>query len=170
MALVVAVSAAPKHGFSKANQLSIRLLAGLGVDGDAHQGTTVRHRHDARKDPARPNLRQVHLMAAELLDELSAGGFALTPGALGENLTTRGLDLGALATGTRLSLGAAAVLKVTGLRAPCVQIDRFRPGLMRAMGRRAGIMAIVLRGGDVRPGDAIGVEHPPPPHRPLVPV
>lgn len=170
MAVVVAVSAAPKHGFSKANHHSIRLLAGLGVDGDAHQGRTVRHRHDARKDPTRPNLRQVHLIGTELLDDLAAQGFQLAPGALGENITTAGIDLAALSTGTRLSLVDGAVLEVTGLRAPCVQIDRFRSGLMRAMGRRAGIMAIVLQGGDIRPGDAIVIEPPPLPHRPLVPV
>ncbi|HYF42232.1 MAG TPA: MOSC domain-containing protein, partial [Ramlibacter sp.] len=158
---------------------SIRLLAGLGVEGDAHLGATVKHRSRVARDPSQPNLRQVHLLHAELFDELVAAGFAVFPGDLGENLTTRGLDLLALPTGTRLRLGGCAVVELTGLRNPCSQIDRFQRGLMVAvldrdaqgqLIRKAGVMAIVLEGGEVRAGDAIAVELPAPPHRPLAPV
>lgn len=176
---VTAVSSSPTHSFGKPNREAIRLLAGLGVEGDAHAGTTVKHRSRVRRDPTQPNLRQVHLIHAELHDELAAAGFDVGTGQLGENVTTRGVDLLGLPAGTRLRLGADAVVEVTGLRNPCYQIDDFRPGLLkRVVGRddeggvvrRSGVMAIVLVGGEVRPGDAIAVETPPQPHRPLVPV
>jgi MOSC domain-containing protein YiiM len=178
-AIVTTVSRSAAHRFSKPNKGAIRLLAALGVEGDAHAGATVKHRSRVARDPTQPNLRQVHLIHAELHDELLAAGFAVSPGAMGENVTTRGLDLLALPTGTRLRLGTDAVVEVTGLRNPCRQLDRFRPGLMAAvldrdaegrLVRKAGIMGVVLAGGAVRPGDAIRVELPPGPHRPLLPV
>ena len=164
---------------AKANQLVIRLVAGLGVDGDAHQGRTVKHRSRVARDPSQPNLRQVHLVHAELLDELRAAGFPVSAGRVGENVTTRGVDLLALPTGTRLRLGDAAVVALTGLRNPCTQLDGIRPGLMAAvletdargnLVRKAGVMAVVVADGDVRAGDAIRVELPPESHRPLAPV
>jgi MOSC domain-containing protein YiiM len=172
---VVAVSRAPDHVFSKRNEDSIRLLAGLGVEGDAHAGKTVKHRSRVRRDPSQPNLRQLHLIHAELHDELNAQGFHVSPGDMGENVTTRGVDLLSLPTGTRLRLGDAAVAEVTGLRNPCVQLDRFQDGLMQAvlerdggeLVRKSGVMAVVVEGGDVRPGDPISVELPAPPHAPL---
>jgi MOSC domain-containing protein YiiM len=173
---VVAVSRDAAHRFSKANQDSIRLLAGLGVEGDAHLGVTVQHRSRVAQDPTAPNLRQVHLVPAELFDDLRAAGYDITPGDLGENVTTRGLDLLALPAGTRLGLGPDAVVEITGLRNPCLQIDAFRPGLLKrvvgrdengAVVRRAGVMGIVLTGGTLRPGDAVQVALPAPPHRPL---
>ncbi len=173
---VTAVSCSPTHTFTKPNQESIQLLTGLGVEGDAHLGETVKHRSRVARDPGQPNLRQVHLIHAELHDELRAAGFAVSAGQMGENITTRGVDLLRLPTGTRLHLGDTAVIEVTGLRNPCVQLDRFQPGLMAAvlgrdehgiLIRRAGIMAIVLAGGEVRPGDPITVELPPQPHRSL---
>jgi MOSC domain-containing protein YiiM len=179
MSSVVAVSSRRGHHFSKTPGLSIRLLAGLGVDGDGHMGATVQHRSRARWTPTAPNLRQVHLIHAELFDELRGKGFVVQPGDLGENITTKGLDLLALPTGTKLRLGDSAVVELTGLRNPCVQIDRFQPGLMAAtldkdaagnLIRKAGVMAIVLTDGDVRPGDAVGVEWPEPPHQSLRPV
>lgn len=177
--VVTAVSRSAKHRFSKPNELWIRLIAGIGVEGDAHAGETVRHRHDRRWRPHAPNLRQVHLIHAELHDELRAAGFDVSAGEMGENVTTRGLDLLFLPAGTRLHLGESAVVEVTGLRTPCVQLDRFQQGLMAATldrdargrtVRKAGIMAVVLTGGDVRPGDPIRVELPPEPHHPLEPV
>jgi MOSC domain-containing protein YiiM len=174
--IVTAVSRGGEHSFSKPNVERIRLLAGLGVEGDAHLGTTVQHLSRVRRDPTQPNLRQVHLIHAELHDELRAAGFHVAAGDMGENVTTRGIDLLALPAGTRLHLGDGAVIQVTGLRNPCAQIDRFEPGLMTAvldrdaegnLVRKAGIMAVVLTGGDVRPGDVIRVELPPEPHRPL---
>ena len=179
MSTVLAVSLRHGHHFSKTPSLSIRLLTGLGVAGDAHMGETVKHRSRVRKDPMQPNLRQVHLIHAELFDELRAKGFAVKPGELGENITTSGVDLLALPTGTRLHLGASAVVEITGLRNPCIQIDNFQKGLMAAtldkdadgnLVRKAGIMSIVIAEGDVRPGDAVGVEFPTMPHRPLLPV
>jgi MOSC domain-containing protein YiiM len=192
-ASVVAVNSSPAHTFGKANQDGIRLLVGLGVDGDAHAGATVKHRSRVTKDPTQPNLRQVHLLHVELLAELSRRGFAVQPGEIGENITTRGLDLLALPTGSRLYFGAVAgeraddladdgavaVVEVTGLRNPCVQLDRFQPGLMAAvldrdaagnLVRKAGVMGVVRVGGVVRPGDGARVELPAAPHRPLTPV
>jgi len=179
MSSVAAVSLRAGHHFSKTPSLGIRLLRGLGVAGDAHMGETVKHRSRVRRDPMQPNLRQVHLIHAELFDELRAKGFAVKPGELGENITTSGVDLLALPTGTRLHLGASAVVEITGLRNPCIQIDNFQKGLMAAtldkdadgnLVRKAGIMSIVIAEGDVRPGDAVGVELPATPHRPLLPV
>ena len=179
MGSVVAVSLRRGHHFSKTPSLSIRLLTGLGVAGDAHMGETVKHRSRVRKDPTAPNLRQVHLIHAELFDELRAKGFAVQPGDLGENVTTSGIDLLALPTGARLHLGATAVVEVTGVRNPCVQIDRFQKGLMTAtldkdadgnLIRKAGIMSVVLSDGDVRPGDAVRVELPDTRYQALEPV
>lgn len=176
---VLAVSLAPTHAFSKARAAAIELIAGVGVRGDAHAGATVRHRSRVRRDPAQPNLRQVHLMHRELFEELAAKGFAVGPGDLGENVTTEGVDLLALPTGTRLHLGAEAVVEVTGLRNPCAQLDGFAPGLMQAvldrapdgaLVRKAGVMAVVVAGGVVRPDDAVRAVLPDPPHRPLGPV
>src|SRR3982074_670088 len=176
---VVAVSSRIGHHFSKMPNLSIRLLKGLGGAGDAHMGETVKHRSRVRKDPTQPNLRQVHLIHAELFDELRAKGFVVQPGDLEENIPTSGCDLLALPTGTRLHLGASAVVEITGLRNPCVQIENFQKGLMAAtltkdadgnLVRKAGIMSIVIAEGDVRPGDAVGVGWPATPHRPLLPV
>ena len=124
---VLAVHRSPTHSFSKEPALSIRLIAGLGVEGDAHAGETVKHRSRVARDPTQPNLRQVHLIHAELLDELNAAGFTVKPGDMGENITTRGLDLLALPTGTRLTTGDA-LIQLTGLRNPCVQLDRFQQG------------------------------------------
>ncbi|MBJ6124508.1 MOSC domain-containing protein [Microvirga splendida] len=175
-AVVTAVSRSSSHSFSKPNRDSIRLLAGLGIEGDAHLGTTVKHRSRVAKDPTQPNLRQVHLIHEELFDELEAKGFAVSAGDMGENVTTRGIDLLGLPAGARLLLGENAVVEVTGLRNPCVQIDRFQKGLMKAvldkdaqgnLIRKSGIMGVVIEGGDVRPGDAVRVQLPPEPHRPL---
>src|ERR1700733_389686 len=173
---VIAVSRSSGHTMSKPNEGCIRLLAGLGVEGDAHMGPTVKHRSRVAKDPTVPNLRQVHLIHAELHDELEARGFRLAPGVMGGNLTTRGVDLLGLPVGTRLRLGAQAVVEITGLRNPCYQLNQLQPGLMKAtldrdaegnLVRKAGIMGIVLSGGEIRPSDAIEVELPPEPHRRL---
>ncbi len=175
-ATILAVAAHPIHRFSKPTLPWIRLLAGLGVEGDAHCGATVKHRSRVRQNPHQPNLRQVHLVHAELFQELATKGFAIGPGDIGENVATSGLDLLGLPRGTRLRLGATALVEVTGLRNPCRQLDGFRPGLMAATldrdaaGRlvlKAGIMAIVLEGGEVAPGDAVAVELPPTPHERL---
>ena len=175
-ALVTSVAVSPTHTMAKLPQPQIRLLAGLGVEGDAHLGETVRHRSRVKRDPTQPNLRQVHLIHAELHDELAAGGFEVAPGQMGENVTTRGVDLLALPAGTRLLLGAEAVVEITGLRNPCAQLDGIQAGLMAAtlarddegtLIRKAGVMAIVLAGGLVRPGDPIVVRRPDPPHAPL---
>jgi MOSC domain-containing protein YiiM len=179
MGTVTAVSLRRGHHFSKTNAMSIRLLKGLGVDGDAHMGGTVKHRSRVARDPTQPNLRQVHLIHEELFDELAPKSFVVRPGEMGENVTTRGIDLLGLPTGARLHLGDSAVVQVTGLRNPCIQIDRFQKGLMAAtldkdadgnLIRKAGVMSIVLAEGDVRPGDPIRVELPDGPHKPLLPV
>jgi MOSC domain-containing protein YiiM len=163
----------------KPAQDTIKLLAGLGVEGDAHLGTTVQHLYPMRRDPTRPNLRQVHLIHSELHDELRGAGFDMAHGEMGENVTTRGLDLLGLPTGTRLHLGDAAIIEVTGLRNPCHQLNKLREGLMAAtldkdadgnLIRKAGVMAVVIESGTVRPGDTIAIELPAAPHRKLQPV
>ncbi|HEV2785245.1 MAG TPA: MOSC domain-containing protein [Solirubrobacteraceae bacterium] len=168
------------HGIGKDGAERIRLLEGLGVEGDAHLGEKIQHRSRVRRDPTQPNLRQVHLIHSELHDELAAEGFAgLRPGQMGENVTTSGIDLLALPAGARLRLGDDAVVEVTGLRNPCKQLDEIQPGLMKAtlgrdadgeVVRRAGVMAVVVRSGDVRPGDRVAVELPAGERRELEPV
>lgn len=175
-ATVVWVGKDAHHHFSKRAALSIRLVAGEGIEGDAHRGTTVKHRSRVAADPTQPNLRQVHLMHGELFDELAGKGFSVHPGDLGENITTRGVDLLALPTGTRLAIGDTAIIELTGLRNPCNQIETFQKGLLAAvldrapdggLIRKAGVMAIVVTGGDILPGDAITVTLPAEPHRRL---
>jgi MOSC domain-containing protein YiiM len=177
--MVLGVSCDGEHKFSKPPRDRIRLIAGLGVEGDAHLGVTVQHLSRIRRDPTTPNLRQVHLIHAELHDELRAKGFTVTAGDMGENVTTRGVDLLALPLNARLHLGPDAIVEIKGLRNPCVQIDTFEKGMMHAcldkdadgnLIRKAGIMSIVISDGDVRPGDTIRVELPAAPHRPLLPV
>ena len=174
VAVVEAVSRSATHSMAKPSRRRIRLLAGLGVEGDAHAGATVRHRSRVARDPSRPNHRQVHLIHAELFDELRVTGFRIAAGEMGENVTTRGIDLLALPQGTRLRLGDAAVVEVTGLRNPCRQLDGIQPGLMAAvldrkpdgsLLRKTGVMSVVLASGEVSVGDTIHVELPPPPHQ-----
>ncbi len=176
---VESVSSSARHRFSKQRTSEIELDAGTGVVGDAHRGVTVQHLSRKRYHPDWPNLRQVHLMPGELFDELSERGFPVTPGDIGENVTTRGLDLLGLPTGARLRLGDAAEVELTGLRNPCLQLDRFQDGLMKAvldhdrdgnLIRKAGVMAIVITGGFVRPGDPIVLTLPAGTPRPLQPV
>ena len=178
-ATVIAVAAATGHGFSKRVLPRITLVKGIGIAGDAHAGVTVKHRSRVARNPDQPNLRQVHLVHAELFDELQSRGFDLAAGDIGENILTRGVALLALPVGTRLHLGPDAVVVLTGLRNPCTQLDGFQRGLMRAMidkgpdgaiVRKAGVMAIVITGGDVAAGDTIAVVLPPVPHRPMAPV
>jgi MOSC domain-containing protein YiiM len=175
----MAVAAAPGHGFSKGVVPRITLVAGIGVAGDAHTGVTVKHRSRVAINPDQPNLRQVHLLHAELLDALAEQGFALAPGDIGDNVLTRGIGLLALPRGARLQLGETAVVELTGLRNPCAQLDNFQRGLTKAMIgrgpageiiRKAGVMAIVITGGEVSAGDPISITMPPEPYHPLLPV
>ena len=177
--MVEAVHRSASHTLTKPGQPSIRLLAGLGVEGDAHMGVTVKHRSRVARDPSQPNLRQVHLIHAELHDELRASGFSVRAGEMGENITTRGVDLLRLPVGARLHLGTQAVVEITGLRNPCAQLDSIQAGLMAAvldrnaqgdLVRKAGVMGIVLASGEVRPSDPIRVELPAGPQQPLEPV
>jgi len=176
--VVVSVSSDGTHAFSKPSQPSITLAAGWGVQGDAHAGTAVQHLSRKRADPAQPNLRQVHLLHSELFDELAGRGHRVLAGQLGENVTTRGVNLLALPRGTRLHLGGTAVVAVTSLRNPCRQLDDFQPGLMQAvldreqgrLIRKAGVMAVVLASGPVAPADGVSIELPAAPHQGLAPV
>ncbi|GAA0768075.1 MOSC domain-containing protein [Erythromicrobium ramosum] len=173
---VISVARNGAHRFSKEVVEAIIILEGLGVVGDAHAGITVKHRSRVKADPTQPNLRQVHLIHAELFDEVAAKGFSVAPADLGENITTQGIDLLALPRGTVLAVGESVRLEVTGLRNPCAQIEAFQPGLLSAvldkaadgtLIRKSGIMSIVLAGGMVQAGDAIRVELPAPPFLPL---
>ena len=176
---VVAVHQSAEYTFTKPTVEAIELVAGLGVAGDVHAGSTIRHRSRVARDPSQPNHRQVHLIHGELLDELATLGFAITPGAMGENVTTRGINLLGLSRGTLLQLGSDAIVEVTGLRNPCAQLDALVPGLMAAvldraddgaLVRKAGIMGVVLASGDVRAGDHIAVIAPAGPFVALAPV
>ena len=176
MGVVVSVSRSPRHRFSKDVLDVVTLVEGHGVEGDAHAGATIQHRSRKRWRPHDPNPRQVHLLHAELLDALP---YDLAPGDVGENVLVRGVDLLALPTGARLHLGSSAVVEVTGLRNPCVQLDRFADGLMSAVLRQeadgtvrrlAGVMSVVLVGGAVRVGDPVMVRLPDGDLQPLRPV
>jgi len=176
---VAAVHSNAGHVFSKSSRDEIRLLAGLGVEGDAHCGATMQHLGRLPRQASWPNLRQVHLLHGELLDDLAAQGFGVQPGAIGENITTRDIDLLSLPTRTMLRVGEIAVIEMTGLRNPCQQLNGLHAGLMGAtldrdatgeLVRLAGVMGVVTVGGVVRPGDAIGVDLPMAPHEPLRPV
>ncbi|MGE0314052.1 MAG: MOSC domain-containing protein [Lautropia sp.] len=178
-ARVVAVHRKATHAFSKDSAPGIELVAGHGVAGDAHHGVTVRHRSRVARDPSKPNLRQVHLIHAELFTELEAMGFQVSPGRMGENITTSGLSLLALSEGSVLRIGNVSLVRITGLRNPCAQIEAFMPGLLAAvlgrtpdgqLVRKAGVMGIVLESGTVHPGDPIAIEHTPETHTPLRPV
>jgi len=173
---VVAVHLSPAYTMSKPSADSITLVTGLGVEGDAHNGATVKHRSRVAKDPMQPNLRQVHLIHSELFDELRSKGFGVYPGMIGENITTVGIDLLSLPTGTMLKIGRQVTVKITGLRNPCAQLDGLIPGLMKAvLGlesngeviRKTGVMSVVVSGGEVRPSDRITVELPKSEHLPL---
>ncbi|MFI0942611.1 MOSC domain-containing protein [Streptomyces sp. NPDC021020] len=176
---VVAVSSSGEYTFTKPNRGGIRLIAGLGVEGDVHSGVTVKHRSRVAKDPTQANLRQVHLIHEELFAEVADAGFTVAPGQLGENITTSGLDLLGLPAGTLLHIGDTAVVEVTGLRNPCRQIDDFQHGLLKQVVghddegnvvRKAGVMSVVREGGTVHPGDPITAHLPATPHLPLAPV
>jgi len=173
---VIAVSRSASHTFSKPNREMIQLIAGLGVEGDAHSGKTIKHRFLVKKDATRPNIRQIHLIHAELFDEMSDKGYSIKPGELGENITTRGIDLLSLPTGAILNIGSDVAIEVTALRNPCKQIDDFQKGLLKEvlykdekgnLVRKTGVMGVILQGGEVRPGDNITVELPPEPHHKL---
>ncbi|MET7639698.1 MOSC domain-containing protein [Streptomyces sp. NPDC005438] len=179
MSTVSAVSGHPEYAFSKPTLDQVTLVEGWGVEGDVHGGVTVRHRSRMARDPHQPNLRQVHLIHRELFEELAEQGHRVAPGDLGENITTRGVDLLGLPEGTLLRLGEEAVVRVTGLRNPCRQIEDFQPGLLKRVlprgpdgevVRLAGVMSVVRRGGVVRPGDPVVVEPPRGAHHPLRPV
>lgn len=175
IARVTAVHRDTDHRFSKEPVEQIELQAGLGVAGDAHRGVTVQHLSRVKANPAAPNLRQVHLIQEELFDWLEPKGFSVAPGQLGENVTTQGLDLLKLPRGTLLHIGEHAVVKMTGLRNPCAQIESFQPGLLKelvgyedgTLVRRAGVMGVVRAGGAIRPGEPIVVVLPQGPHEPL---
>ncbi len=175
-ATVIAVASDSGHNFTKPLRSFITLIAGLGVEGDAHAGTTVQHLHDKKKNPAAPNLRQVHLMHAELFDELAGQGFAVAAGQMGENIVTRGVDLLNLPQGTLFYLGDTAVIEITGLRSPCYKLNMIQEGLTRALvekrvdgslNRKSGVMAVVLKGGTVKAGDEIKTVLPEGAHLPL---
>ncbi len=176
---VLSVSASPTHTMSNPVVESITLVEGLGVSDDAHNGTTVKHRSRVRRDPTQPNLRQVHLIHSELIEELRANGFVVESGTMGENVTTVGIDLLGLPRGARLKIGATAEIEITGLRNPCAQLDGLSEGLMQAvldrdsdgeLIRKSGVFGVVLTGGEVRAGDEISIEKPNRQHVPLSPV
>lgn len=176
---VTAVSKSAGHTFSKPNCPVIELRTGIGVTGDAHAGATVQHVSRLAKHDHEPNLRQIHLIHAELHDELNAAGFSITPGQMGENITTRGIELLNLPRGARLHFSGGPIVEVTGLRSPCSQLDDFQKGLTAAvldrdadgnLIRKSGVMGIVVTGGEIKPGDSIELVLPDTPHQPLIPV
>ena len=175
-AQVTAVSRSSSHSFSKPICASIHLIEGLGVEGDAHSGKTVKHRSRVALDPSQPNLRQVHLIHSELHDELIEQGFNVAPGVMGENITTKGIDLLGLPRDSLLRIGDEAVIQITGLRNPCKQLDDYQKGLLSAvldktpegeLIRKSGVMAIVISGGTIKPDDSIKIQFPEEPYNKL---
>ena len=169
---VIAVAASPTHSFSKTRLPAITLVAGLGIKGDAHYGATLQHLYDKRKDPNQPNTKQVHLIHSELFDEVAQKGFTVTPGDLGENITTRGINILSLPEGAQLNIGDC-IITLTGLRGPCKKINRFGDNLLNEMIvprdggppiLKCGVMGVIGRGGEIKPGDAIKVILPDGPH------
>jgi MOSC domain-containing protein YiiM len=174
---VKSVSKSLSHTFSKNVVGQIKLIEGLGVEDDVHLGKTVKHQYLAKKYPTSANLRQVHLIHYELIEELNENGFSVSDGDLGENITTIGIDLLNLPTDTILKIGNEAVVKITGLRNPCVQLDMFQKGLLKAVIekdengnviRKCGIMGIVIKSGIVRIDDAIEIIFPQKPFKKLI--
>ena len=174
--VVVSVQSSTKHAFSKAPKQSVRLIENYGVEGDSHAGLNDQHRYHIRRFGEQPNLRQVHLIQAELFDQVLEKGHTVRPGELGENISTRNVDLLNLPLGTRLRFGSEVVIELTGLRDPCSLIEKFQPGLLQhlvektptGIVRKTGVMSIVIKGGEIYPGDVISIELPPLPHEPLV--
>lgn len=171
--IVISVNKSKSHTFSKYSSDKIMLVKGLGVEGDAHMGEKIKHRSRVAKDPNQPNLRQVHLIHSELFDELKEQEFKVNPGQMGENITTRDVDLLHLPKDTILSIGKNAKVKITGLRNPCKQINSIEIGLINAvldkdkegnLIRKAGIMGVVIMGGEVKAGDQIVIKLPSKPH------
>lgn len=176
--IVIAVASDSKHNIIKPIRESVRLIAGWGVEGDAHAGKTVQHRYDKRRNPDAPNLRQVHLMHSELFDQVSGLGLSVKPGQMGENITTRHIDILNLPRGTQLRIGEA-VIEITGLRNPCKYLNQIAPGLLKAcLGKHedgtnfphSGVMGVILADGEVKAGDEIHIITPPKPHERLKPV
>ena len=169
---VAAVHRSDEHTFSKATCESIELVAGLGVNGDAHQGAKVKHRSRVAANPDQPNLRQIHLVMSELLDEVNSAGHNVVAGQLGESITTTGIDLISLPVGSMLRIGDTALVALTGLRNPCPQIKSVGDGLMKMMFiddqdnpegpkiGRTGVMGVVIAGGIVAADDGIKIRFP----------
>jgi len=165
---VLSVSMSSSHGFSKRPTDYIYLLSGCGVQGDVHCSGAA----------SSNNKRQVHLIASELLTELArkdskGRAYIISPGALGENITTKGIDLVGLNEGTRLHFGDGddhAIVRITGLRNPKKRLDEWPKGLLdrcamknkkgEITGRKIGVMGIVEEDGFVQPGHMVYVEKP----------
>ena len=176
LASVIALASDTGHNFSKITKPVITLVAGFGVQGDAHAGKTVQHLSDKKKNPQAPNLRQVHLIHSELFDELAEQGIDVQPGQMGENIVTRGIDLLGLAEGTQLKFPSGAVIQITGLRSPCKKLNTIHPNLLKAVVEKradgsvqmkSGVMSIVLESGDIHAGDGIQIVVPKGEHKPL---
>jgi MOSC domain-containing protein YiiM len=164
---VLAVCFNPQPGLPKPQASRITLIEDWGVQGDYHAGKTIRHRYLARKDPTRPNNRQVLLVDTVIHKMVREKGIQLAPGDLGENILVEGIDLMALPVGTRLQVGSA-ILELTEIRDPCSQLDGVHPGLHRAVEihtadgiqSQAGMLGVIIRGGIVRPEDTVQVIRP----------
>lgn len=175
-ASVVSLSTSPTHSMSKKKVTQVELIKGIGISGDAHAGKKVKHRSRVRQNPDQPNLRQVHLIHSELFEELSTKGFMIKAGEMGENITTKGIDLLALSKGCILSIGSDVKVEITGLRNPCDQLNGLQEGLLNAvldkdgngkLIRKAGIMGVVLTSGIVKNGDKIIEFYQPEKHQAL---
>jgi len=94
--------------------------------------------------------RQVLLLEKETLDQLQ-----LLPGAVKENITTRGISLTTLRSKDRLQIGIDVILEITKACAPCSRMEEIRPGLLGEIAGRRGMLARVIRGGTIAPGDII---------------
>lgn len=164
---VIAVCCNPEPGLPKPVVDTVHLIENWGVEGDYHAGPLVRHRYLAKKDPTKPNMRQVLLMDAVVFADLAQNDIHIGPGMMGENITIEGLAVMQLAVGTRLAIGSA-VVEVTERRSPCYQLNGIDPRLLKAVVTKqdgqaifkAGIMTRILQGGWVRAGDLVKVLSP----------
>jgi MOSC domain-containing protein YiiM len=137
---VLSVNISESTGEPKSEVGRSKAVAGFGLEGDAHGGDWH---------------RQVSLLAEESIDKMRAKGLKVSPGAFGENVTTRGIELATLPVGTRLKVGDDVVLEVTQVGKECTEPCAifFRVG--DCVMPREGIFARVLDGGEVARGDEI---------------
>jgi len=142
MATVIAVCRSSQKGTSKEPVGEGWLKEDFGMVDDAHAGSFTH--------------RQVSLLAQESIDRMRRRGFTLSPGNFAENITTSGINLASLATGTRLAIGEAT-LEITQIGKECHAACAVRRQVGTCIMPEEGVFARVIRGGRIMPGDTINI-------------